>query len=130
MCDAPHILVLEDRADTAHALEHLLKRAGYRVTTAGTLARAREAVGQCAFDLAIADLDLPDGSGMDLLPALHRRFRPTPAIALTGYDDAAASYAAGFAEHLTKPIEFADLLAIIARLIDRRRGPSANPPAR
>lgn len=119
--DAPHILVLEDRFDSALALSLLLKRSGYRVTIAETLAEARRVVRRDAFDLAIADLDLPDGSGTDLVPALRRCDRPPPAIALTGYDDPDASRAAGFAEHLTKPIEFADLLTLIARLLNRDR---------
>lgn len=123
MSAAPHILVLEDRADSALPLAILLKRSGFRVTVAGTLADAIRSVHQNAFDLAIADLDLPDGSGMDLMPVLRRRSAAaTPAIAVTGYDDADASLAAGFDEHLTKPIEFRDLLGIIARLLSRDAG--------
>jgi CheY-like chemotaxis protein len=115
MLNAPHILLLEDSVDSAMVLSLLLKRHGYRVTVAGTLKDALQAVDQHEFDLAIADLALPDGSGADLMPVLRRRGGP-PAVALTGSEDAAASRAAGFCEHLTKPIEFSQILAIARRL--------------
>jgi CheY-like chemotaxis protein len=82
---------------------------------AGTLGDAIRAVDQHQFDLAIADLALPDGSGLDLVPVLRRR-GTIPAIAMTGYDDVQASYAAGFREHLTKPVQFSEVLAIAKRL--------------
>jgi DNA-binding response OmpR family regulator len=115
MSDVPHILLLEDSVDAAMALSRLLTRSGFRVTVAGTLNAAIRAVEEHELDLAIADLALPDGSGVDLLPALRRR-GATPAVALTGYDDVDASRAAGFCEHLTKPIQFSDLLALARRL--------------
>lgn len=117
MSDAPHILLLEDSVDSAMALSLLLKRSGFRVTVAGTLADAIGAIDQHEheFDLALVDLGLPDGSGADLLPALRRR-GGTPAIAMTGYDNPQASRAAGFREHLTKPVQFSDVLALVRRL--------------
>ena len=70
-----------------------------------------------AFDLLITDLGLPDGSGHDLIGRL-RAIRPIKGIVLSGYgmdSDVARSRTAGFAEHLTKPVQIALLLAAIDR---------------
>jgi CheY-like chemotaxis protein len=59
-------------------------------------------------DLLISDIELPDGTGLQLLASL-RFDRPVPGIALSGFgssDDIELSRAAGFAFHLTKPVDF------------------------
>jgi CheY-like chemotaxis protein len=69
-------------------------------------------------DLLISDLSLPDGSGLDLIREL-RAHRPIQAIALSGHGtdaDLAKSKAAGFARHLTKPVELGQLLLAIQEL--------------
>ena len=112
------ILFVEDHEDTARALSRLLMNAGYAVSHANSLARAHELVAGQRFDLVISDLGLPDGSGLDLM----RRLRETwslSGIALSGFgtdDDVAASSAAGFAEHITKPVDWERLRSAIERL--------------
>jgi CheY-like chemotaxis protein len=68
--------------------------------------------------LIISDLGLPDGSGLDLMRQLRYRYRGR-AIALTGYgmeSDIAASREAGFAAHLTKPVDLDQLQSTISQL--------------
>jgi len=111
------VLLVEDHEDTAAVLETLLRYAGYRVQVANSLKSAL-AVASDTFDLLLSDVGLLDGSGLDLMRAL-RETRPVPGIALSGYgteDDIRASKQAGFAEHLTKPVDFSELLAAIAKL--------------
>jgi hypothetical protein len=70
-------------------------------------------------DLVVSDLGLPDGSGVDLLRQICA-IRPTPAIALTGFgmdSDIQRCLEAGFAEHLTKPINVKALEAAIDRVV-------------
>ena len=73
------------------------------------------------FDVLISDIGLPDGSGTHLLESLNRRKgRLMRAIAMSGFgmeQDRERSLTAGFAEHLTKSVEFADLQRAITKLV-------------
>jgi CheY-like chemotaxis protein len=120
------ILIVEDHADSAEALDRWLKSKGHRTRSAGSCAEALALCEAEQFDLLIVDIGLPDGDGWELLGRV-RRTCATPAIALTGYgraDDVARSRAAGFDAHLTKPVEFAELAAIMPRF-ERPAGPPA-----
>jgi len=113
-----HVLLVEDHEPTLKVMSRLLRRLGHRVTGATSVASARAAAKQRAFDVIICDLGLPDGSGLDLMRALKEQYAGR-AVALTGYgmeSDIAASREAGFAEHLTKPIDFPALEAALRRL--------------
>lgn len=113
------VLLVEDHDDTAGLLEVVLESAGHSVVRAHNVASAVTAGRAADFDLLISDLGLPDGSGHDVARALLDG-RRLPAIALSGYgmeDDLQASKAAGFREHLIKPINFEQLHAAIERVL-------------
>ncbi|HYP17698.1 MAG TPA: response regulator, partial [Opitutus sp.] len=96
------------------------------VATAACCTEARELAAARPYDLLISDLGLPDGSGLDLMRELQNRFQGR-AIALTGYgmeSDVRSTHEAGFAEHLTKPVQIAALRAAIARLRSGSSDPS------
>jgi PAS domain S-box-containing protein len=110
------ILVVEDEPATRRLMARLLSGLGHTVMTAGTIATALE-VGE--YDLIVSDIGLPDGSGLDLMRRVVSRRGPVPAIALTGYgmeEDIRRSQEAGFTAHLTKPIDFAKLEAMIRQV--------------
>ena len=112
------VLLVEDHEPTLGALSKLLKGLGHRVTGVTTVASATAAAGQNGFDLIISDLGLPDGSGLDVMRRLRDRYAGR-AIALTGYgmeSDVAASRDAGFAVHLTKPVDLSALEAAMRRV--------------
>jgi PAS domain S-box-containing protein len=111
------ILLVEDHEDTARAMTWLLKRHGHDVRVAGSVRHALTEAGRGEIDLLISDIGLPDGTGLDVIRQLPRR--GIPAIALTGFgmeNDVAASLEAGFTEHLTKPVNFQKLEAVIHTL--------------
>ena len=113
------ILLVEDHVDTARVLVRILQSTGYRVTHADTIAAARELTSTRRFDVLISDLGLPDGSGLDLMQSL-RATHGLRSIALSGFgtdEDRAASQAAGFSEHLTKPVDWPLLRDAIDRLL-------------
>jgi len=109
------ILLVEDHKDTSRIMARMLNLTGHEVTTAEDIASAVDVATAKPFDLVISDLGLPDGSGLDLM----QRLRPMTGIALTGYGmeaDIAKCREAGFAAHLTKPIEFAKLSELIQQV--------------
>jgi len=96
-----------------------LRQVGHQVTGVTTLTSANDVSARSGFDLIISDLGLPDGSGLDLMRQLRHQYAGR-AIALSGYgmdSDIAASREAGFAEHLTKPVDMQQLQSAISRLI-------------
>jgi len=118
------LLVVEDHHDTLETLQQLLKRRGYAVRTAGSVEQALQVAEDYEFDLLVSDIGLPDGRGTELLERLEKRSgHPYLAIAMSGFgteEDLRNSQHAGFAQHLTKPVEFSKLHEAIARLSSTR----------
>ncbi len=109
------ILVVEDHEDTRRALSRVLRRKGFDVTAAGSVAAALKEFTICSPDLMICDIGLSDGTGWDLMDKLHQQ-GPVRAIAVSGYGmdhDLQKSREAGFLQHLTKPINMAKLESMI-----------------
>ncbi len=120
--DQTKILLLEDHADTALALSRLLSSRNYKVRTEGTVAAAIVAVKEENFDILLCDLGLPDGTGLDFVAAA-RKVTQAPAVALTGFgmqQDIDRAIAAGFAAHMTKPLNLQKLEMEIVRLLETR----------
>jgi DNA-binding response OmpR family regulator len=114
------LLIVEDNRDTRQFLALILSQRGHEVTTAANLAEARAALVSRDIDLLISDVELPDGTGLELMPEL--RERDVPGIAMSGFgseEDMRLSLESGFAAHLIKPIEFTQLEAAIRRVTDR-----------
>ena len=111
------ILLVEDHEQTRKTLERLLGRRGHQVTAAATLAEGRKLAAGDSFDLLLSDLGLPDGSGEELMKEV-RETKHLKGIALSGYgmeEDIQRSLEAGFAAHLTKPINIEALDQAIER---------------
>jgi signal transduction histidine kinase/CheY-like chemotaxis protein len=112
------ILLVDDHADTLRGLTRLLERRGFAVTPASTGAQALHEAGQQSFHLLISDLGLPDITGTELVRQIHA-IQTLPAIALSGYGmeaDRASSKEAGFSTHITKPVDFEQLITAIHTL--------------
>ena len=111
------ILVVEDHESTAQIMARLLRRAGHEVEIAYSIASAKGLFERSIFNLVISDLGLPDGDGLELFRHMNAR-RPTEGIALSGYVTQTyieASLAAGFREHLIKPVDWPRLEAVVER---------------
>ncbi|MDQ6625437.1 MAG: response regulator [Verrucomicrobiota bacterium] len=113
------IFLVEDHVDTARAISGYLRSLGHSVSVANDVRTARKCAGTGEFDILLSDLGLPDGNGWDLL----RELRPGAsfkAIAMSGYntpEDLERSKAAGFLEHLAKPLVPEELEAAFARVM-------------
>lgn len=115
---ALRLLVVEDHADTSRALKVLLTQEGFQVTTADNASSALRRAGEDSFDFIVSDIGLPDASGYELMTRIQA-IQPLRGIAMSGYGmeaDVRQSLAAGFSEHLVKPIKIPQLVAAIQRL--------------
>ncbi len=113
------ILLVEDHDDTRRNMARLLTALNHVAVTAKDAATALQLAASDPFDLVISDLGLPDESGFELMKKLRARFK-LPGICISGYgmeDDIARSRAAGFSDHLTKPINFKRLETAIAQSV-------------
>jgi PAS domain S-box-containing protein len=116
------LLIIEDHAPTRNTLKNLLTRRHFEVLAAGSAAEARELARMQRPDLVVSDIGLPDADGCVLLAELRRGNPGLPGIALSGYgmdEDLARTRAAGFVEHLTKPVNVGALERAIARIFSR-----------
>ncbi|MGB8169736.1 MAG: ATP-binding protein, partial [Chthoniobacteraceae bacterium] len=117
-CRSLRVLIVEDHEDTRQILQRLITRAGHTVTATGSVREAREALAEQPIDLVFTDLGLPDGTGFDVIAALREK-SDCPAVAMSGYgmnSDLERTHAAGFTEHLVKPVAVEVLRATLARL--------------
>lgn len=97
MSDISHVLVVEDVKETADWLTVRVQAAfgaGVRVQQAHTLAAARKLLARETFSMAVVDLGLPDGSGVELLQELAGAGRNTITVVATIYDDDAHIFSA------------------------------------
>jgi DNA-binding NtrC family response regulator len=120
----PHILLVEDEPSLQLALGDTLTDSGHRVTIAGTVGEALEALERAAPELVLCDLRLPDGSGMEVLRAVTSGAPDVPVIILTAYgtvQSAVEALRAGASEYLTKPFDETQLLAMVARHLELLR---------
>ncbi|HEU0036799.1 MAG TPA: ATP-binding protein [Kofleriaceae bacterium] len=116
------LLVVDDNLDAADLLGEILRASGYEVRIAPSGDRAVAMLSDFAPDAAILDIGLPGMDGYELArrirgDARHQRMR---LVALTGYGrdvDREQARAAGFDEHVVKPVMPKDLLQMLSRLL-------------
>jgi signal transduction histidine kinase len=113
------VLVVEDHPDTRRVLERILARWGHEVATASSVSEGVQRAAAFQPELLISDIGLPDGTGLDLLSQVPSR-ADFHAIAMSGYgmeSDLELTKAAGFQEHLVKPVSADRLKEAIQRLV-------------
>lgn len=115
------VLVADDDVDSAELLEMLLAARGAEVRVAHTGAAALELLRSFAAEVLLLDISLPDMSGYELLEQIRgiAACAKVPAVAITGHAserDRARAVRAGFAVHVTKPIDTEALIHLVAGL--------------
>ena len=122
-----HVLIVDDNHDAADTLQQRLLGCGYRCYTAYDGRSALAAIRGTRFDAVILDLGLPDVDGLDVARLLRSELKdPPPFIALTGYgqdSDMAATKAAGFQAHLTKPLRPGEIERALSQQFNGEAGP-------
>lgn len=112
------ILVVEDHNDTLEALSRLLGHFGHEISVADRAASAINMINSKQFDVVLCDIALPDGNGYDVIAEAKKK-HPVKAVALTGFggtDDVERGKKAGFDFHLTKPVDFHELRAVLGKI--------------
>jgi PAS domain S-box-containing protein len=124
------VLVVDDDADARELARRILENYDARVWTASSAASALELIGTERFDVIVSDIGMPGMDGHALIRAVRAlpegRGAHIPAVALTAYarpEDRVMAIRAGFQAHATKPVEPANLVAIIASLAKTNRSP-------
>jgi CheY-like chemotaxis protein/two-component sensor histidine kinase len=138
--DNVDVLVVEDEPDTRQFLKRLFESHGARVVTAATAQEALDAFGRGHPDVLISDIGLPGVDGYDLMRQIRRHESAehrVAAIALTAYaraEDRTRALRAGYQAHITKPVDGAELVAMVANFVDltspSRRADEERPPRR
>lgn len=108
-----HILIVEDDIALGDGVRLALQHPELEAVLCRTLAQARAAMEGQAFDLAVLDVNLPDGSGLELLRQI-RRSSALPIVLLTANDmetDIVAGLESGADDYITKPFSLAVLRA-------------------
>lgn len=117
------VLICEDEAVIRRSLAELLSGEGYVVSPAEKFADALMLARSHDFDVAICDVMLPDGDGIDLLKRLVRLNPRTSVLVITAYatvENAVEAFKAGAFDYLVKPVIFDDLLNKLQRLFQFR----------
>src|SRR3989442_13136084 len=119
MADA---LLVDDDVSFQAALAELVRAEGFSVETAASLSEARTYLGEHTPDLALVDLRLPDGSGLELLREIDSQVA-TEIVLITGNataDSAVEALRSGASDHLTKPGDIPRLKSVLANVVRRR----------
>jgi len=126
--DKPHILVVDDDTRLRRLLSTFLSQNGFRVSTAGDAAEARQRLASLDFDLIVLDVMMPGQTGLDFAAEL-RRGGNVPILMLTAMGetkDRIAGLETGVDDYLGKPFEPLELLLRIQSILRRNR-PAATP---
>jgi PAS domain S-box-containing protein len=126
--DGLKILVIDDEADTRELLRVVLSQCNAEVITAGSVREALELFDRHRPDILISDIGMPEEDGYELIQRIRElpveRGGNVQAIALTAYaraEDRLRVLRSGYQTHVAKPVEMAELLAVVASLAGRHR---------
>lgn len=121
-----HILFVDDEEDARALLTAILESCGARVTAVGSAQEALDALGREKFDVLLSDIGMPGEDGYWLIKRVRKlppeRGGQIRAAALTAYaraKDRLRVLRAGYQMHVPKPVEPAELAAVVANLAGR-----------
>ncbi|HUP64213.1 MAG TPA: sigma-54 dependent transcriptional regulator [Thermoanaerobaculia bacterium] len=116
------ILIVDDDQATSAGMADVMEEWGYETESAVTIKDAWAAASRQVPDVAIVDLKLPDGSGLDLLKRFKDTYPDVSVIILTGHatvDSAVKSLKVGAEDYVTKPVDLPRLEVVLKSVEDR-----------
>ena len=124
------ILIVEDDITMNRMLSNILLAEGYKVTSAYTIAEAKHCFQSTTYDLAILDINLPDGSGYEVCKAIKKNVH-TAVIFLTANDldqDMIKGYELGATDYITKPFPNSVLRHKVKAIFSMLENAEKEPP--
>ena len=124
------ILVVDDDAAIRTVVREALRRAGYHVEVAASLAEQRTVMARFAAQVLVTDVVLPDGNGLDMVPELLAANPGMPVIVLSAQNTLATAVRAteqGAFEYLPKPFDLGELTRAVADALASSAGRGALP---
>lgn len=118
------VLVVDDEKLIRWNIAERLNKVGFITEEAGNVAEAKQILQKKGIDLAIVDLRLPDGDGMDLLREITSKQPGVPVIVITAYSsipNAIEAMKTGAYDYLSKPFELDELMLRVERAIEQIR---------
>lgn len=115
------ILIVDDEFVIRKTLEERLRHKRYAVASASTIAEAEKYLAKDAFDLVLMDVQLPDGSGSDLLSRITGQERSPLVVMITGYgsiESAVSCMRAGAFDYVIKPFSLAQIEMVLKKAED------------
>ncbi|MGD2118145.1 MAG: sigma-54 dependent transcriptional regulator [Chromatiales bacterium] len=118
------ILIVEDDVHLGQMLTLHFEDEGFKVQQVPSCEKARDALQHSEYDLVLLDQQLPDGTGIELLPQILQQDSRLPVIMMTGHHDLELAIQAikqGAADFIHKPVKTVDLQAAVDKALESRR---------
>jgi PAS domain S-box-containing protein len=121
------VLLVDDEEDSVEIVRRILERSGAQVQTATSMQAALEEFTRFTPHVILSDIGMPHHDGYELISRIRSLpgGRTIPAVALTALarsEDRTRALRAGFQMHVAKPVDFAELLAVVQNLAALRQG--------
>src|SRR4030042_5315330 len=116
------ILIAEDEKAQRDLLEGFLKKEGFSVEAAANGREAVQKLKEDFFDIGVIDYKMPELDGLQTLREIRRLYPDLPIVMMTAYgtvETAVAAMKEGALDYLTKPIDLADILLMLQKVIER-----------
>ncbi len=120
MTGKARVLVVDDERSMREFLEIFFRSEGYDVTTAGDLTSARLHLETNEFDVAVTDVRMPGGSGIELLHSVRESSPETVVIIMTAFastDTAIAAIRDGAYDYITQPFKVEELRLVVEKAL-------------
>ena len=134
------VLVIDDEPDIRELIEVTLIKMGLTVETAGDVTQAKSLLSKKSFALALTDMRLPDGLGLEIVQYIHDNNLDVPIAVITAHgsaENAVDAMKAGAFDYLQKPVSLNQLRTLIKSALNLNALPAANsapvktePPAK
>ena len=119
-----HILIVDDESAIVGLLVRILERGGYSCGSAASAPEAQELTREREYDVVLSDMDMPGGSGLELISRLRREYPNVATMMITDLDDpllATAALEVGAYGYIIKPFEPNQVVINVANALIRRQ---------
>ena len=117
------VLIIEDELDLQHSIQQYLEYQGFVCEAVNDFIKGMEKVAEYDYDCVVVDINLPSGSGLDIVKAIKDMGSKTGIIIISArnaLEDKLAGLELGSDDYLTKPFHLSELNARIHAIIRRR----------